>query len=49
MLAHEALLAIALVALAGAGWRWAGRLTPVALERAVAAAVIAGSAAVAEA
>ena len=49
MLAHQALLAIAVVALAGAGWRWAGRLTPVALERAVAAAAIAGSAAVVEA
>ncbi|MCW2967906.1 MAG: hypothetical protein JWM71_1678, partial [Solirubrobacteraceae bacterium] len=32
MVVHHALLAVALAALVAAGWRWAGRLTPVALE-----------------
>lgn len=48
MLAHHALLAVALAALGGAGWRLAGRLTVAPLERAVAAAALAGVAMVAE-
>jgi len=48
MLGHHALLALALGALGGAGWRLAGRLTVAPLERALVAAALAGTAMVAE-